>query len=422
MLAEKIIFNLLAFSLFIIIFSKIIRKNDTNYISLLILQSIGICIDFTEIKFSIKENLFLILVRYLLSIILPVLIIILEANNVNFSEIIYISLAKTQIIIGNNKLAKKILLNLINKYPNTYKGHKLLAEVYEKEGGMRRAIDEYVLAIDIKKNDYNSYFKIANLLKDLGKKDESIEMLQNLIKSKPDYYDASIQLGELLCQQERFKEALTVYQDALKYNPADYELYYSLGIVYTRLSDFQAAKEMYEKAAEINHRLYLAYYSLGIIALFEKDFDLATEYFQKSIYEDLEAKSYYQLAKIYILKNEKDMAINFLNKAIELDKELIKLAEKEPVFEPIKQYITVSVDMDELEKTKKFTKKENDALNFLEETFLTVECINKNTAKQKINEKVTEIFDREKLKRIQEQDENDIDFLSEKEKNKDNKN
>ena len=33
---------------------------------------------------------------------------------------------------------------------------------------MRRAIDEYVLAVDIKKNDYESYFKITNLLKDLG--------------------------------------------------------------------------------------------------------------------------------------------------------------------------------------------------------------------------------------------------------------
>ena len=40
----------------------------------------------------------------------------------------------------------------------------------KKEGGMRKAIDEYVTAIDIKKNDYNSYYKISELLRDLGKK------------------------------------------------------------------------------------------------------------------------------------------------------------------------------------------------------------------------------------------------------------
>lgn len=418
MLTEKIIFNLLAFSLFIIIFAKIIRKNDTNYVSLLLLQSIGIGIDFIEIKFSIKEIWILIITRYLLSIILPISIILFESNNINFSEILYTVLARINMIIGNNKGAKKILISIINKYPETYIGHKMLAQIYEKEGGMRRAIDEYVLAVDIKKNDYESYFKITNLLKDLGKKDEAIQMLQNLLRNKPDYYEASVQLGDLLCEQERFKEALTVYYDALRYNPDEYELYYNLGIVYTRLSDFQSAKEMYEKAAEINHRLYLAYYSLGIIALFEKDLDLAMEYFQKSIYEDLEPSAYYQLAKIYILKSEKDMAINFLNKAIELDKSLIKKAEKEPVFESIKQYITVSVDMNEFEREKKFTKKENDTLVFLEETFLTVESLKQNTMKQKINEKVTEIFDRQKIKDIQEREEKEVEKIAEKEKRK----
>ena len=418
MLSEKIIFNLLAFSLFIVIFSKIIRKNDTNYLSLLLLQSIGIGIDFVEIKFCIKEIWVLIIIRYILSIILPISIILLESNSIDFSEILYTLLAKANIFVGNTKGAKKILIALINKNPETYIGHKMLAQIYEKEGGMRRAIDEYVLAVDIKKNDYESYFKITNLLKDLGKKDEAIEMLQNLLRNKPDYYDASIQLGELLCEQERFKEALTVYHDALRYNPSEYELYYNLGIVYTRLSDFQSAKEMYEKAAEINHRLYLAYYSLGIIALFEKDLDSALEYFQKSIYEDLEPSAYYQLAKIYILKDEKDMAINFLNKAIELDKSLMKKAEKEPVFEKIKQYITVSAYINEFERDKKFTQKENDTLIFLEETFLTVESLKQNTIMQKINEKVTEIFDRQKLKDIQEQEEVEIEVINEKEKRK----
>ena len=89
MLSEKIIFNLLAFSLFIIIFSKIIRKNDTNYVSLLLLQSVGIGIDFIEIKFSLKEIWILIIIRYILAIILPIAIILLESNKINFSEILY---------------------------------------------------------------------------------------------------------------------------------------------------------------------------------------------------------------------------------------------------------------------------------------------------------------------------------------------
>ena len=48
-IAEKIIFNVVAFFLFVLIFFKMIRKNDTSYLGILILQAIGIAINFFEI-------------------------------------------------------------------------------------------------------------------------------------------------------------------------------------------------------------------------------------------------------------------------------------------------------------------------------------------------------------------------------------
>ena len=189
MLLEKVIFNLLAFSLFIIIFFKIIRRNDTNYIFLLALQAIGITISFFEISIGIDANLLFKTIRYMLSILLPVAIIIMEFSGINFSEFVSVILAKILFALGDTKAAKAILVKLVTKYPNSYLGHQNLGKIYEYEGGMRRAIDEYVAAVDIKKNDYDSYYKIANLLKELGKKDEAIEMLENLVKNKPDYYE-----------------------------------------------------------------------------------------------------------------------------------------------------------------------------------------------------------------------------------------
>ena len=47
---EKIIFNLFAFTLFILIFIKFIRKNDTSYVYLLITQFVGIAINFIELS------------------------------------------------------------------------------------------------------------------------------------------------------------------------------------------------------------------------------------------------------------------------------------------------------------------------------------------------------------------------------------
>ena len=332
---EQLLFNLLAVSLFIIIFFKIIRKNDGNYIFILVLQTIGIIVSFLEILNKINESILGGTIRYVFSIVIPLLIIFIEIRGINFSEILSVIAAKFFMLIGDTKTAKSILLKLVTKYPESYLGHKLLAECYEKEGGMRRAIDEYVTSVDINKKDYKSYFKIADLLRDLGKKDEAIQMLETLVKTKPDCYEASILLGELLCEQERFKEAANVYNEALRYKPPDFDLYYNLGIVYTRLSDFQMAKEMYEKAAAINHRMYGANYNLGLIAFIQRDYDTAEKYFEKSLYGELEAMSYYQLAKIYVYKGEKDKAITFLNKAIELDPKLLQLANKEKTFKKI---------------------------------------------------------------------------------------
>ena len=427
---EKLVFNLLACSLFIIIFFKIIRRDDANYIILLVLQAIGITISFIEIKLGIDlSNFSVAAIRYIISVIIPFIIIVMELRGFNFSELLSVLAARFFMMIGDTKMAKAILVKLVSKYPESYYGHKYLAECYEKEGGMRRAIDEYVTAVDIKKNDYKSYFKIADLLRDLGKKDEAIQMLDHLVKTKPDCYEASCLLGELLCEQERFKEAANVYHEALKYKPADFDLYYNLGIVYTRLSDFQMAKEMYERAAEINHRMYGANYNLGLIAFIQKDYDIAEKYFEESLYGELEAMSYYQLAKIYIYKGEKDKAITFLNKAIELDPSLLKVAEKEKTFEKIKEYITVSVKMDEKEseereqafedeeeekKSEIMEEQEKKARAYLEDTLRLVEDMSEAFTKQKVEEKVNYIFNKEKNKKELEEKE----ALKEKEKDK----
>ena len=56
MIIEKIIFNLAAFTLFTIVFMKMIKKNDTSYVYILALEFIGIVINFIELIFNLKLN------------------------------------------------------------------------------------------------------------------------------------------------------------------------------------------------------------------------------------------------------------------------------------------------------------------------------------------------------------------------------
>ena len=366
---EQLIFISASIGLFGATFFKMIKKNDTEYVVMLIIQAIGIIIDAISFIFNKKLNIFLKTITYSFSIIMPIVIIILEYKNIDFINLIKFAIVKLCIATNHNKEAKEILLGLVEKKSNNYKAHKMLAEIYEKEGGLRKAIDEYVICIDLNKKDYASYFKVATLLNELEKKDEAIEMLTNLLDKKPDYFDASMALGDLLIEKQSYKEAVSILTDALKYNPVSYELHYELGIVYTMLNDFQSAKECYEKAAEINSLMYVAKYNLAQIAMLYKDLDLAEEYFlETSEEEDLSADSYFELAKIKLMKGEKDIAIKYVNIAIDLNSNKIaKKVKKEPLFFPIMAKISIPFNLEEKE-TEKLTSKDVVAKEHLENT------------------------------------------------------
>lgn len=372
MIIEQLIFTVISFAIFVSMFFRMIRNNDTTYVIVLVLEAIGIALNFVEVLFTIKLNILFAILKYLLAIILPIGIIILEKRNITLFEILYIQKAKLYLFFGNNKKAKQALIDLIEKNTNSYKAHRMLAEIYELEGGMRKAIDEYVQAIDLNKKDYDSYYKVAELLNDLNKKEEASEMLFNLLNKKPEMYKATELLGDILIEKEMYKEAVNIYQDALRYNPVSYELNYSLGIAYTMLNDFQNAKICYEKAAEINSLLYNAKYSLAEIALIYKDLEEAERRFLEAIEdEELSADGYYELAKIYLIKGDKDTAIKYINTAIDSNaKKIVEKVKKEPIFIPIMAKISMPFNLEDEQTTtedKKLQEKEIKAKEHLEE-------------------------------------------------------
>lgn len=398
MLAEQLIFTVISLAIFVYTFFKMIRKNDTSYVIILLLEAIGIALNFIEFAFTIKSNIILDIAKYALSILVPIIATILETRGITLLEIINITKAKFYLAIGNDKKAKEALIKLITKMPNSYKGHKLLAELYEKEGGMRKAIDEYVQAIDINKKDYNSYYKVAELLDNLDKKDEAAEMLFNLLNIKPDMYKATVLLGDILIEKERYKDAANIYQEALRFNPMSYDLNYNLGIVYTMLNDFQNAKICYEKAAEINSLAYNCKYALAEIALIYKDLEEAERRFLEAIEEEeLSADGYFELAKIYLIKGDKDTAIKYTNTAIDINsKKIVEKVKKDTIFIPIMARISIPFNLEnslnEDEKVAKLQEKDIKAKEHLEEmvditrhlSYNDIKLLKKNTAEGKI--------------------------------------
>lgn len=371
MLLEQLIFTVIAFSLFIVMFYQMVKYNDTTYVIVFILQAIGISLNFLEVLVGIKITTFFVVIKYIFAILIPILIIIMDKKHIPLIEVFNVTKAKFWMKLHINKRAKDNLLDLLNKYPNNYKGHKLLAEIYEQEGGMRRAIDEYVQAIDSNKQDYDSYYKVADLLNQLEKPDEAAEMLFSLLSKKPDYEKATTLLGNILIKKEMYKEAVNIYQDALKYNPTSYDFNYSLGMAYTMLNDFKNAKICYEKAAEINSLSYNSKYLLAEIALIYKEIEEAEKYFMQVIdTEELSADAYYELAKISLMKGNKDIAIKYANTAIDINsKKIVPKIKKDPIFIPVIAKISIPFNLEDNNKGKTLTEMEIKAKEHLEDMF-----------------------------------------------------
>lgn len=367
---EQLLFITISVILFGAIFFKMIKKNETEYIVILVLEALGIMLDGAGIIFNLKLNFIIKSIIYFVAIVLPILLLILEYKNIDIINSIKMLQVKLYMSSGDYKKAKDVLIAMVEKSQNNYVAHKTLAVIYEKEGGLRKAIDEYVMCIDINKKDYDSYYKVSLLLTELEKKDEAIQMLANLLDKKPDYYNASITLGDLLLENGNYKEAANIFLDALKFQPVSFELFYELGIAYTMLNDFQSAKEYYEKAAQINSLCYNAKYSLAQIAMLYKDLDRAEQYFEQTLeYEDLQADSYYEISKIKLMKGQKEIAIKYINIAIDIEsKRISEKIKKEPLFIPIMAKISIPFNLEEKKTKTKLNKAELVAKEHLENT------------------------------------------------------
>ena len=380
-----IIFSIIALSIFIFTVFRLIKDNNANYILALIPEFIGIIINFICIFFTIEPSIILLVIMYAFSVFIPIIILILEKREINIMEILNISKAKSYEKNGQIDLAKKQLIQRVNKFPNNYLSHQKLAEWYEKNGELEKAEDEYLKVIEIKPKKYENYYKLAIIYNQDKKQEQAIKLLREVLKRKSDYLDASLCLGNILYETEMFKEAINVFAEALKYNPGEYKLYYYMGMTYTRLNDFPNAKEYYKKAATINSTLNAAKLNLGQISLIFKDYDEAEKYFMECIEnddEEIQAEAYYYLAKIKLINNENNLAVHYANIALEIEPNLIEKMKKDIYFASILGKLKTKEN--KFVKTK-LNKEEKNIINYLDNTYGVVQTLIINTKPKEKN-------------------------------------
>lgn len=114
--------------------------------------------------------------------------------------------------------------------------HYEMAQAIEREGNAAAAIDAYQRVLDIRPNDPTACFRLASLLKTVGRDDQA-EMVEARARATDPYYPAGIwhDFAREACEAGRYEETISLLEKAFSIHPG-LKPYPELVEAYSRLA------------------------------------------------------------------------------------------------------------------------------------------------------------------------------------------
>jgi tetratricopeptide (TPR) repeat protein len=120
----------------------------------------------------------------------------------------------------------------------------------------------------------------ALALRDVGRKDESIDWLKRAMSRKPVFAAAFHELGLIFCGMRRYDDAEVVLKQGIALAPGVAQLSVELGGVYICRAEPANAKAAFARALALSPDNVRALHGCGTAFLFEGDFERAAEQFR----------------------------------------------------------------------------------------------------------------------------------------------
>ena len=358
MIIDKIAVILVAFILTIYLSVVYIKKQATENLVILSLLAfaIGVYIPFTI--YDIYVPIYIHIPIILFGMIIPIMIALLQYNNIIVSGNLLYRNAKKLYNKENYEAALKEIIKVIEIEGKKSEYLYLLGKCYCNLNDDIHARDSFALAIDINKEDYESYYELGCVLDRTGKVESAIIMLDKAIKLCPEMYEAYEAMGICYTELKKYKEAIKVYKNALKYYPKSYEMYYNIAVLEMQIEKYDDAEKDFIYAIHLNPDLHAAHYNLGNLKYLKGEYDKAIEEYKTVVatnhYSD---KAYYKIAMIYAIQKEYDKAMTVIEYLIELNSIYIEKIQNEFIFSNMKnqihQYLITREYALEEEKQKK---------------------------------------------------------------------
>lgn len=122
----------------------------------------------------------------------------------------------------------------------------------QKCGEHAEAADKFNKSLEIKPDQIQAMYYLADSLLETGDFDKSEAILQSVIEKDSRYIDAYMKLGSIADIKGNTLLAIENYKKAAKFNLKKTEANYFIASAYSNLNDFQSSLEYYQKSIEEN--------------------------------------------------------------------------------------------------------------------------------------------------------------------------
>ncbi|MDD8019615.1 MAG: tetratricopeptide repeat protein [Acidobacteriota bacterium] len=280
------------------------------------------------------------------------------ANGLETKEVLFDLALAYEELKAYDLAASNYLKYLQNGAERAWPGWFRLAQTYQKNNELLKAIEAYREALKLKPEDINSNYNLALMLAasrentaaeqvfkklielnppdavfyynqimqmydQAGQYDKALEAARKIVELNPKSEVAIYNLGILYYKLNRFEEAANALNDCLALKNDYTSAWYNLGLIYSKMNRHQEAAEAFKKYTSLAPADANGWLSAGLEYMLLKNFEQAMPYLEKSVQlKPDNPAAQYNLALVYLSLNDRYSAREVLKVLQKLDRNL----------------------------------------------------------------------------------------------------
>lgn len=182
---------------------------------------------------------------------------------------------------------------------------------------LKLAIEQFELAVGLKKDAVDSYFQLGMSYHDLELYDKANLAFKQVQQITPTDAAVYFQLGRVAMDQGYDREAVAYFLEGLKLNPDHALILATLGKLYLRMNQAQNAINVLRQATQKEPSMWEGWYELGRAHMKAREWKLALSALEQARQSNLDSDEIYgAMATCYVRINKKAEARQMVRQAL----------------------------------------------------------------------------------------------------------